>query len=354
MSRTTTEPWLPALGPGHAEPPSDRLARARASLVRLSGHNAEPFHLDDTPPLAGPGNPATTVAAIMIVVLGLLGSTTLVWTWAAPAGWPGSSPWWARQGVTTCEATGMWPAVVRTADRLGLDGSWGRADHRAGCIVQRVGDPDPATGTPGTPGQTTTANLPDDAALVELPSGSVYDLDAQREILPDGAGTVRIDNPPTRDQVRTMGIGDTSHRLAIPTIGINSRLLAMNTYQSGGQTVINPPTSDNPYLVRDWDSTADPRAAMTVVAMHAIYQYRSLPGTRLSNAVTGGTLTPGQSIFLDNHTYVVDRTRYIDKNHLGTADDLWDSPGGTLVLITCLQTGGRSTQNLVVTAHLIT
>lgn len=175
------------------------------------------------------------------------------------------------------------------------------------------------------------------------------------ETLADGT-QIQLEDPPTSSQRTQMRPTTTSHKLIIPDAGIDTTLKEMNLYTDGtGQKIINPPTSANPYLVRDY-GPPNSTTGMTVIAMHSIRDAPTIPGSKLINIDTQqATITPGALITIDTTTYRVTQIHNQNKQTVTTNTALWENKPGKLLLFTCLQrTQGKSTNNIAIEAQRVT
>lgn len=202
-----------------------------------------------------------------------------------------------------------------------------------------------------TAAHTYTTGRTNPASSLYRDSHSTLDADGV-ETLANG-DTIRHEAPPTRDNIAAMQITATSdHTLRIPAAGIDTELKTLSLYHESGQPVLNPPTSDHPYLVRDYGTPNDP-AHMTVIAMHSIRHAPHIPGSKLINIEHGtATVAPGDTVYVDDIKYTITKIHNEPKRQVASDGALWRDEPGKLLLFTCLQrASGHSFNNIVIEAH---
>lgn len=168
------------------------------------------------------------------------------------------------------------------------------------------------------------------------------------------------DELPTADETAQMMIGDLhgeanpdwfdldDSRLRIPSVGMNSPLLAMSAV-NGNAT---PPGFRACYVLRNFGTgLQDPTKGSLIVLCHSAV-YRSGPGNFLIDTSTGDNKVPaGAGIFFAEQPYIFESSEQVRKRDLPDHDRVWENRPGDLVIITCRQVGGaRTTHNSVLFA----
>ena len=167
---------------------------------------------------------------------------------------------------------------------------------------------------------------------------------AEQSGLRDLAGnTVVPDLPIVDDPTTVRQVGDA--RLRIPSVDLDVRLGEIRTRNG----VLNPPSYDGAYLVRDL-GTAD---GTTFVVMHSLRGGIG-PGNAVID-IPGGrvALEPGALIEVGCTTFRLTETHVVAKTELPSRADIWQDVPGRLALMTCLQNARNtpSTANAVIIAE---
>lgn len=165
--------------------------------------------------------------------------------------------------------------------------------------------------------------------------------------------SVTIENPVSPSEVESMSIQHDKGSIRVPSVGIDTDYSVMSMYRKDGVNIINPPSYDKPYLVRDFGS-AD-KDSFGVVAMHSIRRYKDIPGSRLIDiSAAKSRVSPGDSVFLDDVEYVITRVESEKKSQVSSDKSVWDGEPGELVIVTCLQRPtGKSVNNIVIYAKIV-
>lgn len=277
-----------------------------------------------------------------------LGGTGLMASQLLSPGTIGSEQWWRDEYDA---ATGQTHSVLE----VGLDVGDGSSGASSGAFS---GASDGASDGDGELyGPSDSALAQDSIAPIEeirIEGGSSYDTRTGRERTSDGK-LIQHEDPVTAQEMGQMQIRSSKSRLVVPSVGIDAKLLSMRTYTSGGRQIIKPPTSDNPYLVRDWTDPARAAEGMVVVAMHSIRGYPKLPGSRLIDISTGtARVKVGAEVLVDVHRYRITATDIVAKADAAGQAEVWREAPGKLLMVTCLQrSSGSSTSNVLITAQLV-
>ena len=172
-------------------------------------------------------------------------------------------------------------------------------------------------------------------------------------VLPDGSRAV-LEDQPSESEIEQMNVADSAHRLVIPKVGVDTQLKVMSTYSRGGERMINPPTFEDAYLVRDWGDANEAEESMVVVALHSTRRLPDVAGSRLIDIEAGkARVGAGDEIGVDGHVYRVKAVHVQSKKSVPSAAELWRQEPGKLLIFTCLQrSSGRSLDNVIVEAYL--
>ncbi|MCL6424394.1 class F sortase [Brachybacterium sp. JHP9] len=189
---------------------------------------------------------------------------------------------------------------------------------------------------------------------VASPSGSspaTYDPSAGRETLSDGRQVV-LEDPISQEQVDQMDVQPSGLRMEVPAAGIFAEMRSMHSYLGeDGVKILNPPTSEHPYWVRDWADPVD-GTGMVVVATHSVRGLPEIPGSRLIDIDAGrSTLSPGDVILIGDRRFEVTVVHEELKGDLAGDQEIWADIPGKLLIVTCLQrSAGKSQKNIVIEA----
>lgn len=139
-------------------------------------------------------------------------------------------------------------------------------------------------------------------------------------------------------------------RIAIPDIGYQANVDQMTTKANGD---VNPPTLQDAYLITNVGTMPGTDAANTAyMACHA-WSKGNAPCNLVPQVVAGQHVlvtTPNGTL-----DYVVQVTKLFSKNgEFKNSDEVRAKVPGRLVLVTCYELNGVSTQNFVVFAQLVT
>lgn len=169
----------------------------------------------------------------------------------------------------------------------------------------------------------------------------------------DNGVALRLEDPPTKDQVAHMNPASSAHRFRVPSLGVDVALKEMNTYTEDGQRVINPPTMEDAYVVRDWAQVDDAPQGMMVLAMHSARPLPTIAGSRLIDVDSGTSrVKVGEKIEVDSLVYEVTGVSVQDKKTVPQSG-VWKDEPGKLLVFTCLQRPvGKSVNNVIIEARL--
>ncbi|WP_298989253.1 class F sortase [uncultured Pseudokineococcus sp.] len=150
---------------------------------------------------------------------------------------------------------------------------------------------------------------------------------------------------------------DADVRLRVPSVGID---LPVHPLEPDGGA-INPPTMTDAYWIDPYGRPGAGASApdnTVYIAAHSWSRGEAAFDPLLDADFRGGAVGPGDRVEVETPSgtaeYAITDVRRYGKGELPDADEVWAVHPGRLVLITCFQRedGGRSTENLVVTAEL--
>ncbi|NNH24738.1 class F sortase, partial [Pseudokineococcus marinus] len=194
--------------------------------------------------------------------------------------------------------------------------------------------------------------------------GAAPTASSQRTIAPEPALTVApleddVAAPEAEPQPTAVPAldADADVRLRVPSVGID---LPVHPLEPDGGA-INPPTMTDAYWIDPYGRPGAGASApdnTVYIAAHSWSRGEAAFDPLLDPDFQGGAVGPGDRVEVETPSgtaeYAVTDVRRYGKGELPDADEVWAVHPGRLVLITCFQRedGGRSTENLVVTAEL--
>lgn len=171
----------------------------------------------------------------------------------------------------------------------------------------------------------------------------------------DMRGSVVVEEHPlTAEQsaLQRVTVPDSSNRFEIASVGLNVPLGSM-----ADSAVLEPPTFTAGYWIRGLGVApgTDAASGTVFVIMHSLRGGGVAPGNYLYDTQTAHSkVALGAQVEVNGQTYTVDGFERVTKSALPSAESLWTSVPGRLVVITCLEvpSGGPSQENFIMTAHL--